>query len=39
MLVLHLVPDGVGGLYTLLEFVLDMHAVKGCTYRLGEIVE
>ena len=39
MLVLHLVPDGVGGLDALLDFVFDAHAVQGLLNRAGELVE
>ena len=39
MLVLHLVPDGVGCLHTLLELVLNVHAVKSFTDRFSKFVK
>ena len=39
VLVLHLVPDGIGRLDTLLYLVLDAHRLEGIFDRFGETVE
>ena len=39
MLVLHLVPDGVGAFHACLQFVLYAHAVESLAYGSGELCE
>ena len=39
MLVLHLVPDGVGTLYSLLDGVFDTHLGESRLYGLCKLVE
>ena len=37
VLVLHLVPDGVGALHALLDFVFDPHSLKGVLNGRGKL--
>ena len=37
VLVLHLVPDGVGGLHTFLDLILDTHLLQGVLDGVGEL--
>ena len=39
MLVLHLVPNGVGAFHSGFQLVLDAHLVEGFAYGLGEVGE